>query len=378
MQKPESLIVLAVAIAVLGGSLSSPVFAQATMPATAPSAQTADAAQLLANGLALIRANRNEEAAVSLRHAVQLAPDSAKAHHSLGLALAKLGDNDGAIASFKKAIELNPNLDSAWLTLGGLYQSLGRLDDAILTYNEFLNRFAKNKDLAPTRDKVTELLAGLQSERDRLSRLREENKALENAYPIKGALLNVPAQSALDDYLAEATRPGIVRWSKSPIKVYIHDARGVPGYKSAWGAILQQSFRDWEKASAGTVKFEFEDELAQPFDGIECFFMGASGKEAGLENEAEAGEAKMYVKPGTGDLHSGSIKILTKSFSAVLPLTDNRIRYICLHEIGHALGLSGHTDNPDDIMFLSTSFKDEWRELTARDARTIQRFYSSK
>jgi predicted Zn-dependent protease len=79
-----------------------------------------------------------------------------------------------------------------------------------------------------------------------------------------------------------------------------------------------------------------------------------------------------------GDLHSGTIKILTKSFSSVLPLTDNRIRYISLHEIGHALGLSGHTDNPEDIMFLSTSFKDEWRELTPRDARTIQRFYSSK
>jgi predicted Zn-dependent protease len=307
---------------------------------------------------------------------VSLVPDSAKAHHSLGLALAKIGDNQGATASFKKAIELNPSLDSAWITLGGLYQSMGRLDDAIVVYKEFEERFASNREIASTRDKVKELRSGLEAERDRLARMRQENQALQKAYPIKEALLNAPMQSALDDYLPEATRPGIVRWSKMPIKVYFHDSRGVPGYKQAWGAILKQSFRDWETASNGTVKFEFVDELTDPFSGIECVWVAASGKDQGLVNEAEAGEAKMYTL--NGDLHSGTIKILTKSFSSVLPLTDNRIRYISLHEIGHALGLSGHTDNPEDIMFLSTSFKDEWRELTPRDARTIQRFYSSK
>lgn len=375
MRTPRTALTLAIAIAVLGGCLSSALgdnLANIDVP------NSPDAAQLLSNGLSLIRANRNDEAATVLKRVVELTPQSAKAHHSLGLALAKIGDNNGAIAEFKKAIELNPNLDSSWITLGGLYQSIGKLDDAISTYREFMTRFAKVKELAQTRDKVNDLLNGLQSERDRLARLREENTALQNAYPLKEALLSAPAQSAVDDYLPEATRPGIVRWSKMPIKVYIHDSRGVPGYKPTWGAILQQSFRDWEKASNGGVKFELVDNLPQPFDGIECFFMGASGRDAGLENDAEAGEAKMYVMPGTGDLRCGTIKILTKSFSSVLPITDNRVRYICLHEIGHALGLSGHTDNPEDIMFLSTSFRDEWRELSARDARTIQRFYSEK
>lgn len=375
MRKSRPALILALAAALVGGGFSS-AFGDSLANLDAPNAP--EAAQLLSNGLSLIRSNRNDEAATVLKRAVDLTPQSAKAHHSLALALAKIGDNEGAIAEFKKAIELNPNLDSSWITLGGLYQSLGRLDDAIATYKEFMTRFAKNKELAQTRDKVNDLLTGLQSERDRLARLREENNALQKAYPIKEALLSAPAQSAVDDYLPEATRPGIVRWAKMPIKVYIHDARGVPNYKPTWGAILQQSFRDWEKASNGEVKFEFVDNLQKPFDGIECFFMGASGRDAGLENDAEAGEAKMYVMPGTGDLHSGTIKILTKSFSSVLPITDNRIRYICLHEIGHALGLSGHTDNPEDIMFLSTSFRDEWRELSARDARTIQRFYSAR
>jgi len=375
MLKLRSLLLLALAVLVgeacLAPTISGTAYAQSANPQ--------DAAQLLSNGLALMRSNRNDEAANVLKRAVQLSPDSAKAHHSLALALAKIGDNDGAISEFKKAIELNPNQDVSWITLGGLYQSLGRLDDAISTYQTFLDRFGKDKNLSETSTKLRALMEGLDAERNRLALAREENKALQSAYPVKSAVLNVPAQSALDDYLAEATRPGIMRWPRMPIKVYIHDCRGVPNFKPTWGAILQQSFRDWEKASNGQVKFEFVEEFAEPFNGIDCSFVAVPGKDQGLVNDAEAGEAKGYFDPNNpADLRAGTIKILTKSFSSVLPLTDNRIRYICLHEIGHALGLAGHTDNPEDIMFLSTSFKDEWRELTPRDARTIQRFYSSK
>jgi tetratricopeptide (TPR) repeat protein len=349
---------------------------QAPLPVYANNDSETQASQILTRALGLIRENRNQEAAVELRKAVALVPDSAKAHHSLGLALAKIGDNDGAVKSFIKAIELNPNLDSAWLTLGGFYQSMGKLDEALVTYDAFLDRFKNKPETADSCKKVAALREGLEKERDRLKRTRDETAALQASYPqLKNSLLNAPAQSALDDYVPEATRQGhIHRWAKVPIKVYVHDARGVPGYKPAWGAILQQSFRDWESASNGAIKFEFVDE--PPQDGLDVMWVAVAGANAGLQQEAEAGEAVMYTL--NDDLHHGTIKILTKSFSSVLPLTDNRIRFICLHEIGHALGLSGHTDNPEDVMFLSTSFRDEWRDLTGRDARTIQRLYTGK
>lgn len=343
-------------------------------PVWADSDKETQASQILNNALALIRSNRNEEAAAELKKAVALVPDSAKAHHSLGLAQAKLGDNNAAIQSFKKAISLNPELDSAWLTLGGLYQSLGRLDDALATYSEFVRRFNKNPHLSDSCKKVASLMEGLEREQKAMRSAREATAALAASYPVRSSLLNVPAQSLQDDYLPEATRSGIVRWGKTPIKVFIRDARGVPHYKPAWAAILQQSFRDWEKASNGLVKFEFVE--SEPQEGLQVLFIAVPGKSEGNAEDAEAGEAQMYTL--NGDLHHGTIRILTQSFSSVLPLTDNRIRFICLHEIGHALGLSGHTDNPDDVMFLSTSFKDEWRELTGRDARTIQRLYSGK
>jgi len=350
------------------------VLALLQTPASAQSDEDPESARSIDNAVLLIRANRNEEAATELRKTVSIYPSNAKAYHSLGLALAKMGDNSGAIEAFRKAISLNPNMDSTWLTLGGLYQSMGKLDDALETYAEFVRRFQGNSQLADSAKKVGALMQGLEEERKSMRSAREATAALQAGYPIKQPLLNVPAQSLLDDYLQEATRKGIVRWASNPIKVHIPDSRHVPGYKQAWGSILMQSFRDWETVSNGLIKFEFVDSVPQ--QGLECFFYNASVKDPDLINDAEAGEALMYTL--NGDLHNGTIKILTRSFSSVLPLTDNRIRFICLHEIGHALGLSGHTDNPDDVMFLSTSFKDEWKDLSARDARTIQRLYSRK
>lgn len=343
-------------------------------PVRAESSTESQAALAMSNGLFLIRANRNEEAVTELRKAASLDPGNAKVYHSLGLALAKLGDNAGAIDCFRKAISLNPNLDSAWLTLGGLYQSLGKLDEALEVYGEFVKRFQGNSQLTDSTKKVSALMQGLDEERKSMKSAREATAALQAGYQIKQPLLNVPTQSLLDDYLPEATRKGIVRWPSNPIKVHIPDSRKVVGYKPEWGTILMQSFRDWEKVSNGLIKFEFVDSIPQ--QGLECFFYDASVKDPDLVNDAEAGEALMYTL--NGDLHNGTIKILTRSSSSVLPLTDNRIRFICLHEIGHALGLSGHTDNPDDVMFLSTSFRDEWKELSARDARTIQRLYMRK
>ena len=57
-------------------------------------------------------------------------------------------------------------------------------------------------------------------------------------------------------------------------------------------------------------------------------------------------------------------------------MTENRIRQITLHEIGHALGITGHTTNPNDAMFFSVTLEDRWKDLSARDAATIVRMYS--
>ena len=371
----SSTIAAAAALLYILGLFLPPAFASDKV------AGTADVSALISNGLSLMRANRNSEAAAVLEHAIQLAPGSAEAHHNYGLALAKLGDTASGIEQLKMATKLKPDLSESWLTLAGLEQSAGQMQDAMETYNTFLKRTEDRTDLNDTRSKVKQLLKALSTEVGTAA--SEKNQVEQLQQPTISGILQPPAQAiATDDYLATTTRNGIFRWpqSRMPIHVFIHEAGslkgvpGVPGYRPQWKEILTRSFQDWSAASQGTVKFDFVPDASAA--QLECWFVAERTEDqSGLRNDAEAGETHMYVDQQ--GILNGKIKVLTKSLSPVLPLTDNRMRLICLHEIGHALGLAGHTTNPDDIMFYSTSFKDEWRELSNRDARTIQRLYAS-
>jgi predicted Zn-dependent protease len=52
----------------------------------------------------------------------------------------------------------------------------------------------------------------------------------------------------------------------------------------------------------------------------------------------------------------------------------DEIHETVLHEIGHALGLMGHSDDPDDIMFPAVTDRSEMG-LSDRDRRTLAALY---
>jgi hypothetical protein len=52
------------------------------------------------------------------------------------------------------------------------------------------------------------------------------------------------------------------------------------------------------------------------------------------------------------------------------------IRWICLHEIGHALGLMGHSTQHNDVMYSSMPLSTNDRSLSERDKNTLKHLYS--
>lgn len=332
-------------------SIAATPGAQLSINGKKVTAQQFRGAELANEGMQLLRQNRNVEAVEKLRQAVALYPDLAEAYHNLGLGLAKLGDSKGAVEALNKARSLK-DIDSTWLTLGGLYQANGQIAEAIAVYQDFIARFPSHQMVQS--GKLASLIKGLERE--------------------GGAALTNPALKTTDDYLQDVTKSGVVRWpsARMPIKVHITDGSRVPGYQSEYNAVLRQSFEDWSRASGGLVTFDTTSGAGQA--DLVCQWISDPNQ---MTNQAEAGETQIFGNRSVG-INRGKILLLTQPLSPALPVTKNSIRLICLHEIGHALGLTGHTVNPSDIMFYSTSYKDEWRYLSPRDAKTITRLYSSQ
>lgn len=346
-------------------------FAKAAPPADA---QAKDNRALLRDGLALMRSNRNQEAYEKLQQLVTLNPSSAEGQHSLGLVLAKLGRMPEAIEAMKKAVELSNDSEASWLTLGGFYQANGNVDEALKTYDTFLTKFPDYK----MKEKVKGLRDALINEQREVRKTADYDRMLDirTSSPQERSMVSPPAAEfkESDDYLAQVLSGGIaLRWDRSrmPISVYIHNGERAAGYRENFNQILRKAFEDWATASEGGVSFKY---VNSPKDArLQCFW---TDKISNLANPAEAGDARIITDQD--GICQAEIWLLTQPASKSVPLTDNFFRLVCLHEIGHALGLSGHTTNPDDVMFFSATFKDAWRELSGRDSRSIKRFYMDR
>ncbi|WP_269609224.1 tetratricopeptide repeat-containing sulfotransferase family protein [Prochlorococcus marinus] len=71
-----------------------------------------------------------QEAEISLRKAIELNPDYAKAHSNLGNILNDLGKSQEAEISLRKAVEIKPDLAEAHYNLGGILSNLGNFEEA--------------------------------------------------------------------------------------------------------------------------------------------------------------------------------------------------------------------------------------------------------
>ncbi len=304
-------------------------------------------------GRNFLHSNNNADAVESLRKASELAPDNADIHHMYAVALAKTGQSVAAINELRTALNLNSNLAATWVTLGGLYQSTGQLDKSIETFRTYLSRFPADRDAK----KIASLVSGLEGERAKMIA----------TYGQAGQ-----PQVSETDYYVEVTREGIIRWqpAQMPLKVYVTPGDSVPGFRPQFADILKQSFAAWSQASNGLVSFALVDRPEQA--QIICQWSDDPNK---FKNIAEAGHAVLDSSTKTG-LVRGTITFLTVPLVEQNPVTDNRMRRTCLHEIGHVLGLAGHTANPDDAMFHTMGVADTWKDLTQRDANTIVRLYT--
>ena len=333
-----------IALASIGGQYF-PVFAGEVVQQSAESSRNNARIDELFNGaLAKLKQNRPYEAKDLLVEASRLAPTSAGIHCNLGLAYMQVADLDKAIAEFQLSLKYLPTMTEAMVDLAECYRLQDNLDKSIEWYQKYL-------ELRPNDLSVRQTLASV----------IEQSKQ-----PV--------SEKFGPDYIREATAGESNRWPKrqSTIMVYFDRNTKVPGVRPEFIGVLRDCLTEWSHALGGTITFA-ESTLERNADLVfRWVYQPRPGRDDLLLNER--GNASLTAM--RGQISHATIKLLTAPSLVGGDVSEEIVRKTCLHEIGHALGIAGHSPNSNDVMFYLIESPTVSGHLTDRDRATIRKLYA--
>jgi len=187
----------------------------------------------------------------------------------------------------------------------------------------------------------------------------------------KGATPGGKLGSPADNYLTQAIREGPHRWpaEKMPLRVYFHDARDVPGYRSEMGDAMRHAFEEWSIVLNKRVTFTY---VINPRDAdIECIWTNLKGS---FKEKNQNGLTETLVDDWEA-IRRATITVLTVAPNGT-SAANNVVVSVSRHEVGHALGLRGHSPIATDLMYPSSTSR-ELKSITQRDSKTMQMLYET-
>lgn len=128
--------------------------------------------------------------------------------------------------------------------------------------------------------------------------------------------------------------------------------------------LMKSAFYEWARSSNGRVRFVICNDFRQA-DIVVC-----------EEFTSDHEWAEALTEFHKNHLDKVKIRFINTALNP-FKLSDGRLQAICLHEVGHALGVTGHSSDPHDVM--STSSCDDFHpitHLTAKDRSMLQQVYS--
>jgi tetratricopeptide (TPR) repeat protein len=287
-----------------------------------------------------------------------------------GYFLQENGKDKDAIEVFKAVLKEDDSRSVAYLNLADSLYKLGETKESGGNYKSYTQQISKSHDADKIPARAYER-AGLPVP----VASKPDNKPAPAPRPVgsgskpKNVVPNAQKKNDGPDYAKEAVEQPGFRWNSAdmPVKVFIERPTTTIGFREEDIAYLKEAFQDWAKASVGLLKFEFveSDKNAQ----IKCSWTNNSA--ALIDAENEGGQALVDAKKD--GIKSATIIMLTRNSAGVF--SEDLVRLTCLHEVGHALGLTGHSTDDLDVMY--GELADDGRtKLSDRDVATIRKIYS--
>lgn len=262
-------------------------------------------------------------------------------HWNYAKILYQKGDYQKAYFEARQASTMSPSTANFYITLGNAALKAGKKSESLEALRTYLRLDPGSSNAVMVRDFI---------------------KSIESEVIVEkpGDSISPPGT-----YLAEATIRGVTHWTpdKMPLKVYIATPAGESQYLEA----VKSAFNTWQVRSDDLVSFLFVPDGSHA--DIHVNFTDDPSK---LASPIEG--AVTNFRDGNAGRISATTLILTRRDGG--PISRSQMLSIALHEIGHALGINGHSSNSEDIMFMSVDKNQT--TLSKRDVETLKALYKLK
>lgn len=184
-----------------------------------------------------------------------------------------------------------------------------------------------------------------------------------------------------ENYIEQAPEDGqILRWdtTKFPLRVYIkNNSSTTPQY---FIPSIQQAFLQWQKSTGNFINFEFTDDESQ------ANIIVSINSSADMK-KCDSGDCKYTIAYTTPDIEGDWLKKMNIFFydsnNSGQPFSQKEIYNTALHEIGHSLGIMGHSFNKDNLMYMETNqdnsyfnqFRSDFQSISQVDLNTLNLLY---